>query len=84
MQQETSYRYNFDEILSAFNIDENCRTVFRSGSGLINDTFSVKSISTDKPEYLLQRVNHHIFKDVSFCPVYKQLFTGLDTEQKTK
>jgi Ser/Thr protein kinase RdoA (MazF antagonist) len=34
------------------------------GAGHINDSFFVKTNETNKPDYLLQRINHHIFKDV--------------------
>jgi Ser/Thr protein kinase RdoA (MazF antagonist) len=34
------------------------------GAGHINDSFLVKTEEADKPDYLLQRINHHIFKDV--------------------
>lgn len=34
------------------------------GAGHINDSFLVKTEEADKPDYLLQRINHHIFKNV--------------------
>ncbi len=34
------------------------------GAGHINDSFLVMTKEDDKPNYLLQRINHHIFKDV--------------------
>ena len=34
------------------------------GEGLINDTYKVKTAETDKPDYVLQRVNHLVFPDV--------------------
>jgi len=34
------------------------------GTGHINDTLRVKTIPDDSPDYVLQRINHHIFKDV--------------------
>ncbi|WP_262250379.1 phosphotransferase enzyme family protein [Parapedobacter soli] len=34
------------------------------GSGHINDTFSVETDERGTKRYLLQRVNHHVFKDV--------------------
>lgn len=34
------------------------------GSGLINDTFLVVTEGADKPDYVLQRINHAIFRDV--------------------
>ncbi|MDR1808941.1 MAG: aminoglycoside phosphotransferase family protein [Prevotella sp.] len=34
------------------------------GAGHINDSFVLRTQESDKPDYLLQRINHHIFKDV--------------------
>lgn len=34
------------------------------GSGLINDTYKVSTAGTEAPDYVLQRVNHAIFRDV--------------------
>ena len=34
------------------------------GEGLINDTYKVKTAEPDKPDYVLQRVNHVVFPDV--------------------
>ncbi len=34
------------------------------GAGHINDSFILRTVETDKPDYMLQRINHHIFKDV--------------------
>jgi len=34
------------------------------GAGHINDSFLVKTAEADKPNYLLQRINHQIFKNV--------------------
>ena len=34
------------------------------GEGLINDTYKVKTAEADKPDYVLQRVNHVVFPDV--------------------
>ena len=35
------------------------------GNGLINDTFKVLTSGYD-PDYVLQRINHEVFKDVTF------------------
>lgn len=34
------------------------------GEGLINDTYKVKTTEQDKPDYVLQRINHIVFPDV--------------------
>ena len=33
-------------------------------SGLINQTYLVKSVAENEPDYVLQRINHHIFTDI--------------------
>jgi hypothetical protein len=50
-------------IASQFKIKGKPRTISPFGSGHINDTYK---ISTDEGEqgYLLQRINHHVFKDI--------------------
>ncbi len=49
------------KIFSNFNIDEELTTISPFGSGHINDTYKVETIGKN---YLLQRINHHIFKNV--------------------
>lgn len=34
------------------------------GSGHINDTFRLSNASSASPDYLLQRINHHVFRNV--------------------
>ncbi len=34
------------------------------GNGLINDTYGITTTEADAPDYILQRINHHIFRDV--------------------
>lgn len=34
------------------------------GNGLINDTYIVRTEQMETPDYVLQRINHHIFTDV--------------------
>jgi Ser/Thr protein kinase RdoA (MazF antagonist) len=48
-------------IFSQFQIKEKPINVFPFGSGHINDTFKIE---TEGMNYLLQRINHSIFKDV--------------------
>lgn len=50
-------------ILSAFAIEGEVESVCPLGSGLINDTYLVKTIGK-APDYVLQRINHDVFKDV--------------------
>lgn len=52
------------EITSQFAIQGEITEVAPLGSGLINDTFCVKTLSEDTPDYVLQRINHAIFQNV--------------------
>ena len=52
------------DIVQHFRIEGTVMSVKPLGKGLINDTFLVKIQETDKPDYVLQRINHHIFTDV--------------------
>lgn len=60
-------RYNQSDlinIVSNFEIKEGVAAVEDFGMGHINDTYIIKSASDNQPGYLLQRINHMIFKDV--------------------
>ena len=52
------------EIVKQFQIEGTVSATTPLGNGLINDTFLVKTQETDQPDYVLQRINHHVFKDV--------------------
>ena len=34
------------------------------GSGHINDTYLIRTREKEQPDYILQRINHHVFRDV--------------------
>lgn len=53
------------EIVRMFDTVGTPASVEPMGEGLINDTFRVRTAETDAPDYVLQRVNHAIFKDVA-------------------
>jgi aminoglycoside phosphotransferase (APT) family kinase protein len=53
--------YDLIALSGRFQVQETIKAVFPFGSGHINDTF--KAVA-DGQSYLLQRINHHIFKDV--------------------
>ena len=53
-----------EQIAQHFDIEGDVVSVKRFGSGHINDTFKVEVKSLNGTSYLLQRINHHIFKDV--------------------
>ncbi|MDE5660275.1 MAG: aminoglycoside phosphotransferase family protein [Muribaculaceae bacterium] len=55
---------DLNAIIDKFAITGTVETVKPLGNGLINDTFVVRTKETDAPDYVLQRINHHIFTDV--------------------
>jgi Ser/Thr protein kinase RdoA (MazF antagonist) len=52
------------ELANQFQLDGTPETAAPLGAGLINDSYLVRTKEADKPDYLLQRINHSIFKDV--------------------
>jgi len=53
------------QVISAFNIKpEDIEKIEPTGSGHINDTFSVSLWGKNHPTYILQRVNHKVFPDI--------------------
>ncbi len=52
------------DVVSRFSIKGNIESVTPLGDGLINDTYLVKTTG-DTPDYVLQRINHNVFKDVA-------------------
>ena len=53
---------NLNDIVLQFDLNGQVDSIKPLGNGLINDTYKVTT--TDGPSYVLQRINHHIFKDV--------------------
>ena len=53
-----------NEIVGKFQIEGTVEKVEPLGNGLINDTYKVTTNEADKPDYVLQRINHAIFQDV--------------------
>jgi len=51
-------------LISEFKIDADIASVKPFGSGHINDTYRIVNADSGANDYLLQRVNHHVFKDV--------------------
>ena len=56
--------YNFPSIISHFKVDEGTYNVKPFGSGHINDTFIARHIHNPASVYLLQKINHFVFKDI--------------------
>jgi len=55
---------NIASIFAQFNTDTQLKSYRHFGSGHINDTILVKTVGASDPDFVLQLVNHHIFKDV--------------------
>lgn len=51
-------------LANRFDIDGNVTDISPFGSGHINDTYRVLTDRHEKDGYLLQRINHHVFKNV--------------------
>ena len=56
--------YNFPEILGMFRISGDVADILKYGSGHINSTFHIKMKGEGSKDYLLQRVNDYVFKNV--------------------
>lgn len=50
-------------IISNFSIEGEISSILPLGAGLINDTYLACTVG-DTPDYVLQRINHNVFKDV--------------------
>ena len=64
------------EIMRRFRIEGTVQAVVPLGNGLINDTFLVRTQEADRPDYVLQRINHCIFTDVELLQHNIELVTG--------
>jgi len=53
-----------EQVVSQFLIKGGIGAIKPFGSGHINDTYKISNADKSAPDYLLQRINHHIFKDV--------------------
>lgn len=51
-------------LLSRFQLKGTPEEIRPLGNGLINTTFFVKTQEEDAPDYVLQRINHNVFRDV--------------------
>ncbi len=54
----------FSELVNKFDVNLTIKEIVPFGNGHINDTYLVKTAPSDAPDYMLQRKNHKIFKDV--------------------
>lgn len=52
------------QVVSLFDISGQAEEVKPLGEGLINDTYLVVTKGAENPDYVLQRINNHVFPDV--------------------
>ncbi|WP_461489833.1 phosphotransferase enzyme family protein [Pontibacter sp. HJ8] len=64
MQETNSVSNNFEGVLSQFDLKGGIEAVTPYGSGHIHDTYYVRNTDAACPDYLLQRINHHVFRNV--------------------
>ena len=55
----------YSRLVEQFDIQINIESIVPFGNGHINDTYLVKCHPADAPDYILQRKNHKIFKNVA-------------------
>jgi Ser/Thr protein kinase RdoA (MazF antagonist) len=55
---------DFSEILHGFDLEQADFQIAPYGSGHINHTYLLKSDQLQHPDYLLQKINNYVFKDV--------------------
>lgn len=56
---------NLEHLLPHFNIKGDIKQIIPFGNGHINDTYHLINKNPLQDDYLLQRINHHIFKNVA-------------------
>jgi len=54
----------YSELVNKFDVKLNIKEIASFGNGHINDTYLVTTSPVEAPDYMLQRKNHKIFKDV--------------------
>ncbi len=68
--------YDFQTITGQFSLRAISSAVRPYGSGHINDTFFLRSAAGEKNNYLLQRINHRVFKNIPQMMRNIEIVTG--------
>lgn len=63
-------------IISRFDTEGTISQITPFGTGLINDTYKVKTSEDGCPDYILQRINHSIFQDIDMLQHNIEIVTG--------
>jgi len=64
MQEPIKTPHDLQEVLSHFAIEGSIAAISPYGSGHIHDTYCARNSDTSCPDYLLQRINHHVFRNI--------------------
>ncbi|MGV3502849.1 MAG: phosphotransferase enzyme family protein [Adhaeribacter sp.] len=64
MNEQSPSTFNLTSIIRQFSLQGTAAGISPHGSGHIHDTYRVKNADPGQPDYLLQRINHHVFKNV--------------------
>ena len=93
MNSKSTHNFNIASIMANFCLEGEISEIKTYGSGHINDTFLLTNSNINVPDYLLQRINHHVFKDVPGLThniemvtshLKKKLLTSLGDERTQK
>lgn len=55
---------DLDSVVKEFRFGGNIAAISRLGSGHINDSYLINTLPENGDDYVLQRINHHVFKDI--------------------
>jgi hypothetical protein len=55
---------SIEDVVSRFRIGGRCVSYIKIGSGHINESYLVITDPVSSPDYLLQRINQEIFRDI--------------------
>jgi hypothetical protein len=76
MAQLNQTAYTLQQIVSQFAIQGAMADARPHGTGHIHDTFRIVNTDRTYPDYLLQRINHHVFRNVPALTENIQLVTS--------
>lgn len=76
MIQNKNQEHNLPLVIAQFAIEGSPATIVPFGSGHIHDTFRVVNTRRESPDYILQRINHHVFQKVAALTENIQLVTA--------
>ena len=67
---------NLNQIIKQFREVGEVKEVKALTSGLINQTYLVKTVDPQEADYVLQRINHQIFTDIDMLQHNIEVVTG--------